>query len=91
MKTILQSVYDNKIIEIFNYVRSLLRIWSRATLDAFLIRVDSKMSLSRIFLILILCLLWSLFFIIWIRMYLYLSSNSKWVNGYIVLIPLKLI
>ena len=75
----------------FNYARSLLMIWNRQTLDAFTVRMNFKLNVNKIFLIIIMILLWSLFFLIWIRMFLYLSSNSKWVNGYIVLIPLKLI
>ena len=73
------------------YVKSTMDILKLETFYAISNSLDDHLRFNKIILIVYLVLVWILLITGWRTMFKTLSRESKWVNGFIVLIPLKLI
>lgn len=74
-----------------NYVLILMRKWYYISYEANLSEANTQLTLNKQLLILFLVLAGLLIFVGWWREYNKLKSDSKWVNGFIILLPLHLI
>ncbi len=72
-------------------VQSLIRVWGSQTFKAFSKAKNDQLNINKIVLIVFLISLWLFVVFGWLRHFNNLKNNSKWVNGFILLIPYTLI
>lgn len=91
---ILHSFKDNfefLTYENINHLLIIIRKWYYVSYQANLAEALTQSTLNEKLLILFLVLVWLLMIFGWWREYYKLRSDSKWVNGFIILLPLHLI
>ena len=83
--------YELDSYENINHLLLIIRKWYYLSYEALLSEANTQLALNKDLLILFLVFIWILMIVGWWREYSKLKSDSKWVNGFIVLLPMHLI
>lgn len=86
-----QDSYEFDSYENLNHLLIIMRKWYYLSYEALLLEGNSQLILNKDLLIMFIVVIWTMMALGWWREYSKLKSDSKWVTGFIILLPMHLI